>query len=51
MTTDLRVVFDTNVVVSALLLPLSIPRQVLDCAMRKGRPLISAACATRISAG
>ena len=43
MTTDLRVVFDTNVVISAMLLPLSIPRRALDHAMREGRPLISAA--------
>ena len=43
MTTDFRVVFDTNVVVSAMLLPLSIPRRALDRAMREGRPLISAA--------
>ncbi|MGA2798881.1 MAG: putative toxin-antitoxin system toxin component, PIN family [Thermoguttaceae bacterium] len=50
MTTDLRVVFDTNVVVSALLLPLSIPRQALDHAMRQGRPMISAATITELDA-
>jgi putative PIN family toxin of toxin-antitoxin system len=43
MTADLRVVFDTNVVISALLLPLSVPRQALDRAAREGRLLISAA--------
>ena len=48
MTTDLRVVFDTNVVISAMLLPLSIPRRALDRAMRKGRPLISAAMTTEL---
>ena len=48
MTPDLRVVFDTNVVVSAMLLPLSIPRQALDRALREGRPLISAATTTEL---
>ena len=48
MAADLRVVFDTNVVVSAMLLPLSIPRRALDRAMREGRPLISAATATEL---
>ena len=48
MTTDLRVVFDTNVVVSAMLLPLSIPRRALDRAMREGRTLISAATITEL---
>jgi len=50
MTTDLRVVFDTNVVISAMLLPLSIPRQALDRAMREGRPLISTATITELDA-
>jgi putative PIN family toxin of toxin-antitoxin system len=49
MTADLRVVLDTNVVVSAMLLPLSIPRQALDRAMQKGRPLISVATTTELS--
>jgi predicted nucleic acid-binding protein len=49
MTPDLRVVFDTNVVVSAMLLPLSVPRQALDRAMREGRPLISAATITELA--
>jgi hypothetical protein len=48
MTTDLRVVFDTNDVISAMLLPLSIPRRALDRAMREGRPLISAATTTEL---
>ena len=43
MTADLRVVFDTNVVISAMLLPLSVPRRAVDRAMREGRLLISAA--------
>jgi hypothetical protein len=37
----LRCVFDTNVVVSALLLPDSKPRQALDLALRKGKVLLS----------
>jgi len=48
MTADLRVVFDTNVVISAMLLPLSVPRRALDRAMREGRPLISAATTTEL---
>ena len=49
MTTDLRVVFDTNVVISAVLLPLSVPRRALDRAVRKGRLLISAASITELA--
>ena len=48
MTPDMRVVFDTNVVISAMLLPLSVPRRALDRAMREGRPLISAATTTEL---
>ena len=48
MTADLRVVFDTNVVISAMLLPLWVPRRALDRAMREGRPLISAATTTEL---
>jgi uncharacterized protein len=48
MTPDLRVVFDTNVVVSAMLLPLSIPRRALDRVLREGRPLVSAATTTEL---
>jgi uncharacterized protein len=43
MTADLRVVFDTNVVVSAMLLPHSAPRRAFDRVMQVGCPLISAA--------
>jgi uncharacterized protein len=50
MTADLRVVFDTNVVISAMLLPLSVPRRAVDCAAREGRLLISAATITEIDA-
>ncbi len=49
MTPDLRVVCDTNVVVSAMLLPLSIPRRGLDRAMREGRLLISPATITELA--
>jgi putative PIN family toxin of toxin-antitoxin system len=37
----LRFVFDTNVLVSALLLPDSKPRHALDLALRKGKVLLS----------
>lgn len=43
MTPDLRVVFDTNAVISAMLLPRSVSRQAFDEAVRKGRLLISTA--------
>ena len=36
-----RVVFDTNTLVSALLLPTSIPRQALDYAFDHGKVLTS----------
>jgi uncharacterized protein len=48
MTPDLRVVFDTNVVVSAMLLPLSVSRRALDRALRRGRILISATTMTEL---
>ena len=48
MTPDLRVVLDTNVVISAMLMPLSVPRRALDRAMREGRVLISAATITEL---
>jgi len=37
----LRCVFDTNVLVSALLLPDSKPRHALELALREGRILLS----------
>jgi uncharacterized protein len=37
----LRCVFDTNVLISALLIPESIPRRALDRAIRKGEVLLS----------
>ena len=37
----MRCVFDTNVIVSALLLPKSKPRQALDLALSKGKILLS----------
>lgn len=37
----MRCVFDTNVLVSALLLPTSKPRQALDLALRRGTILLS----------
>jgi uncharacterized protein len=44
----LRCVFDTNVLVSALLLPDSKPRQALDLALRKGQILLSFATLAEI---
>jgi uncharacterized protein len=41
MTSSRRVVFDTNVTVSAALLPQSVPRQAFDSAMTRGRVPIS----------
>ena len=43
MTNELRVVFDTTVVVSAVLLPRSAPRQAFDRAQEQGKLLISVA--------
>ena len=41
MTSDLRTVVDTGVVVSALLLPRSVPRQAFDLAAARGPLLVS----------
>jgi len=41
MTTELRFVFDTNTVVSALLMKRSVPREALDEAQNHGKLLIS----------
>lgn len=41
MTSDLRVVFDTSVIVSAVLLPRSIPRRAFDQAQDEEKVLIS----------
>ena len=43
MPTDLRFVFDINVIVSALLLKHSVARQVLDKALEQGKLLVSQA--------
>lgn len=43
MSTDLRFVFDTNAVVSALLLKKSVVRQALDKALEQGKLLVSQA--------
>jgi putative PIN family toxin of toxin-antitoxin system len=43
MASDFRVVFDTNVLVSAVLLPRSVPRQACDAAADQARLLISEA--------
>lgn len=41
MTSEVRTVVDTGVVVSALLLPRSVPRQAFDVAAARGRLLVS----------
>jgi len=43
MTTSDRFVLDTNTIVSALLLPTSIPRQAFDRAFETGRVIVSEA--------
>ncbi|MCL4552686.1 MAG: putative toxin-antitoxin system toxin component, PIN family [Candidatus Marsarchaeota archaeon] len=43
MTNDCRFVLDTGVLVSALLLPLSVPRQAVDLAFARGVVLVSEA--------
>ncbi len=45
----MRCVFDTNVLVSALLLPDSIPRHAFEMAFRKGRVLLSLATLAELS--
>jgi putative PIN family toxin of toxin-antitoxin system len=46
---DLRVVFDTNVIVSAVAWPQSVPRQSVDIAGERGRLLISEAVLEEIN--
>lgn len=41
MTSSLRFVFDTNTIISALLIPVSKPRQAFDRAQDRGKILIS----------
>ena len=43
MATELRTVLDTGVIVSALLLPRSVPRRAFDRALQEGKALASAA--------
>jgi putative PIN family toxin of toxin-antitoxin system len=45
----LRVVFDTNVIVSAILLPRSVPRQAFDRVQEQGKILISVATVTELN--
>jgi putative PIN family toxin of toxin-antitoxin system len=49
MPSDLRFVFDTNTLISAFLLPQSIPRQALDAATAGGLLLLSIATATELA--
>jgi uncharacterized protein len=41
MASEFRIVFDTNVAISAVLLPRSIPRQAFDAAAARGQLLVS----------
>jgi putative PIN family toxin of toxin-antitoxin system len=43
MTSNIRTVFDTNVLISAALMPRSIPRQALNLGLARGATLISTA--------
>ena len=49
MKSDLRLVVDSNVVVSAVLLPGSTPRKALDKALDDGQLLISEATVTELN--
>ena len=49
MTSNVRVVMDTNVVVSAVLLPRSVPRQAFDRALEHGTRLISSATVAELN--
>ena len=49
MIADVRAVFDTNVTVSAALLPRSVPRQAFDRAQTQGRILISGPTAAELN--
>ncbi len=50
MPTDWRFVFDTNVIVSALLLKQSVARQVFDKALEQGKLLVSQATVEELNA-
>src|ERR1044071_919249 len=49
MTSNVRVVMDTNTVVSATLLPRSVPRQAFDWALEHGTVLLSSATVAELS--
>ena len=49
MTSNVRVVIDTNVAVSAALLPRSVPRQAFDRALEHGAVLISSATVAELN--
>ena len=49
MTNKLRVVLDTNVLISGVLLPRSVPRQSFDRAQDRGKVLISQATVDELS--
>lgn len=49
MTNKLRAVFDTSIVVSAVLLPRSVPRQAFDRVQEQGKILISVATVAELN--
>ena len=49
MTSELRAVLDTSVIVSAVLLPHSVPRQAFDRVQEKGKVLISEATVDEVN--
>ena len=51
MTSELRAVLDTSVIVSAVLLPHSVPRQAFDRVQEKGKVLISEATVDEVNEG
>lgn len=48
MASELRIVVDTGVAISAALLPRSVPRQAVDAAVSRGRLLVSEATALEL---
>jgi putative PIN family toxin of toxin-antitoxin system len=48
VTSDLRFIFDTNMLISALVLPRSVPRQAFDRAAERGVILVSSETATEL---
>jgi putative PIN family toxin of toxin-antitoxin system len=49
MLTDMHFVFDTNVIISALLLKNSVSRQAFDRALRDGKIIVSSTTMTELN--